>query len=77
MAGDGAFDALLIVALPDTAAAIESALNGAVKAALRGTLNKDLVKTADDKLAAHLAPWIHPPGPGFRHSFTLGEGPET
>jgi protein required for attachment to host cells len=77
MAGDGAFDALLIVALPGTAAVIEGALSGAVKAALRGTVNKDLVKTADDQLAAHLDPWIPAPGPGFRHSFTRGEGPNT
>lgn len=61
MEGKGAFDALLIVALPDTAAVIESALSGAVKTALRGTVNKDLVKTADDQLAAHLSPWVSAP----------------
>jgi protein required for attachment to host cells len=66
MAGNGAFDALLIVALPDTAAVIESALSGAVKTALRGMINKDLVKTADDQLAAHLGPWILAPARGFR-----------
>jgi protein required for attachment to host cells len=77
MAGAGAFDVLLIVALPGTAAVIESALSGAVRTALRGTVTKNLVKTADDQLAAHLGPWIPAPGPSFRRSFTLGEGPET
>jgi protein required for attachment to host cells len=62
--GDGAFDALLIVALPDTAAAIESAVSGAVRATLRGTLHKDLMKIADDKLAPHLSPWIPSPAHG-------------
>lgn len=71
MEGKGAFDALLIVALPDTAAAIESALSGAVKAILRGTVNKDLVKTTDDQLAAHLSPWVPVPARNFR------EGPKT
>ena len=75
MAGNGVFDALLIVALPGTAAVIESALSGAVKTALRGTVNKDLVKTADDQLVAHLDPWI--PAPARRRSFTLREGPKT
>ena len=59
--GDGAFDALLIVALPNIATVIESALSGAVKTALRGTLSKDLVNTADDKLAPHLSSWISSP----------------
>lgn len=77
MASNGACDALLIVALPDTAGAIESALGGAAKTALQGMVHKDLLKTADDQLAAHLAPWVPGPGPGFRQSFTRGEGPET
>jgi protein required for attachment to host cells len=77
MAGDGTFDALLIVALPGTAAGIASALSGAVRTALLGTVNKNLVKTADDQLVTHLGPWIPAPGPGFRRSVTLGEGPNT
>ena len=71
MDGDGAFDAVLIVALPDTAATIESALSGAVKATLRGTLHKDLTKTADDKLAPHLSPWIPSPAQSGGHSSTI------
>jgi hypothetical protein len=48
-----------------------------VRTALLGTVNKNLVKTADDQLAAHLGPWTPAPGPGFRRSVTLGEGPNT
>ena len=77
LAADGAFDALLIVALPDTAAVIEAALSGAVKAALRGTVNKDLVKITDDQLADHLGPWLPLPARSGRHRSTPWEGPKT
>ena len=57
------FDRLLLVAPARTLALLQDTLEPGARAKLAGTLDKDLVKTPDAALAAHLHPWdLHPRG---------------
>ncbi len=57
------FDRLLLVAPSHTLARLQDALDAGARGKLGGTLDKDLLKTPDAALAAHLHPWdLHPAG---------------
>ena len=57
------FDELIIVAPTRVLAAIRSRLDDSTRAAIIGTLKKDLVKTPDHELWPHLAKWVGPVHP--------------
>ena len=57
---DGSFDDLVIVALPQNLNVIRSGLNTYTETRLIGMLPKDLVKTPDHELGAHLTEWVRP-----------------
>lgn len=63
-ATQGAFDRLVLVAPSHALSAIRAALPAAAAERLVGTLAKDLLKTPERDLAAHLAEWwVHPNEP--------------
>jgi protein required for attachment to host cells len=55
--GQGAFDRLVVVALPHTLNEIRAQLDATTAAKLAGTLQKDLIKVPDHELAPHLNEW--------------------
>jgi|SRR5579871_1421907 len=57
-AARGEFDELLVVAPPRGMHELREALNSATEQKLVGTLEKDLVKTPDDKLWPHVKAWV-------------------
>lgn len=56
----GAFDELVIVALPHTLTAIRQELDTITDARIIGTLHKDLTKIPDEELWPHLRAWVRP-----------------
>ena len=59
-AARGEFDELLIVAPPRGMQDLREALNSATEQKLVGVLEKDLVKTPDHELWAHVKEWVSP-----------------
>jgi protein required for attachment to host cells len=59
-AANGAFESLVIVAPTRTLHEIRDGLDHATDALVIGALGKDLVKTPNHELAAHLHPWVRP-----------------
>ena len=57
-AAQGAFDQLILVAPPHILIAIRKDLDSAANARIVGSLQKDLVKTPDKELWAHIAPLL-------------------
>lgn len=60
-AGEGAFDALVLVAPAHCLQSIEDALDARTAAMVTGRLAKDLVKTPDHELSPHLREWVPAP----------------
>jgi protein required for attachment to host cells len=56
----GEFDELLLVAPSHAMHELKEALDAATKAKLVGTLERDLVKTADHELWPHVREWVSP-----------------
>jgi protein required for attachment to host cells len=63
LAGEGAFDRLVIAAPAHSLAAIRDALGEPARTRLTGTVAKDLVKVPDDELAPHFADFTPPESP--------------
>jgi protein required for attachment to host cells len=59
-ATEGDFDELVLVAPPRTLHELRDALDGAAMQKLIGTLERDLVKTPDHELSAHVREWVNP-----------------
>jgi protein required for attachment to host cells len=60
---EGSFDHLVLAAPPHLIHELREALDTPTRAKLVGTLNKDLTKTPDDDLPAHLTEWRQPARP--------------
>lgn len=56
----GTFDALVLAAPAHTMSVLRKHLGMAAQRLILGEVEKDLVKTPDDALAAHLHPWVRP-----------------
>jgi protein required for attachment to host cells len=56
----GEFDELLLVAPSQAMRELKESLDAATKAKLVGTLERDLVKTADHELWPHVREWVSP-----------------
>jgi len=59
-ASGGEFDQLVLAAPARTLHELREALNDAAAKRIVGTLERDLVKTPDHELAAHLGEWLTP-----------------
>lgn len=59
-AARGAFTELVLVAPAHTLNTIQAELDASARGRVIGTLDKDLVKTPDHELAAHLHDWARP-----------------
>jgi protein required for attachment to host cells len=56
----GEFSELVVVAPPRALSDLRDALDAATQTKLVGTLEKDLMKTPDHELSAHLRDWVPP-----------------